>query len=237
MAYPPTLADLQNDVLSRLSETDDSPAGDYLPGDNSGAIITTKDTIAQYVNEASAELARTCYPIADVGSYALPMGAQTAPYTVFVCASGHTLWSARRVVWNGVELAYYARSAFEFWYPNAETDPNGTPILWYRQGHDGIGLYPRPATTQTTTVYGLAIPKQLVNGTDVATWFQPDILKLPVMQAASRLAERNNQNPALIARAAEWAQEFEQGRDDLLTRLWQTDPSLARFHYAPPAGG
>ena len=34
MAYPPTLTDLQNDVLSRLSETDASHAGDFLPGDN-----------------------------------------------------------------------------------------------------------------------------------------------------------------------------------------------------------
>jgi len=34
MAYPPTLTDLQNDVLSRLSETAASHAGDFLPGDN-----------------------------------------------------------------------------------------------------------------------------------------------------------------------------------------------------------
>lgn len=226
---------MQDDVLSRLAEPSDSDAGAFEPGDGTSSLISTRETITQYLNDASADLARTCYPLADKGSCDLPAGTMTIPFTSFTCTSGNTLWSARRVVCGGVELEYYSQEAFEFWYPTAETNPNGTPAVWYRQGHNGIGLYPRPDSTVTTTVYGLAVPALLVDDTDTADWLQPDIVKLMVFYASSMIAAKNTQNAVLAARTAAWRQEYEAGKQDLLTRLWQTQPQLARFHFAPPA--
>ena len=235
--YPPQLQDMQDDVLNRLAETNVSPTGAFAPGDGSGDLISTKATITQYLNEGSADLARTCYPVADHGVLSVTAGTQIIPYTSFVCASGHTIWSARRVVCGGAELEYYTREAFEFWYPTSETDARGAPTIWYRQGHDGIGLYPVPDATMSTTVYGLVTPKPLVNNTDVATWFQPDVLKLPVYYATWQIAGRNVQNPDMAVRIQEWATNYTQGQQDFLTRLWQTQPQLARFHYGQPKGG
>jgi hypothetical protein len=114
----------------------------------------------------------------------------------------------------------------------------GTPAFWFDQGEDGIGLYPHPATTQTVTVSGLAVPKRLALDTDVSGWLLPDLAKLLVFYAAAMIGLKNLQNALLQARAPLWRQEYEAGKSALLTRLLQTDPILARAHYplpTPPA--
>jgi hypothetical protein len=236
--YPPQLVDMQDDVLARLGETNVSLAAAFLKGNtnDSPELISTRDMITLYLNEGGADLARACYPVSDKGSFDVPAGTMTIPYTSFTCTSGNVLWSARRVVCNGVELEYYSQEAFEFWHPTAETDDAGAPTVWYRQGHDGIGIYPQPDATVTTTVYGLAIPKLLEDDTDTASWLQPDIVKLMVYYAAAQVGRQNTQDPDLAARIDVWTQSYMQGQQDLLTRLWQTQPQLARFHYTPPMG-
>ena len=238
MAYPPTLTDLQNDVLSRLSETDASHAGDFLPGDNSSTLITTKDTITQYLNEAQEDLARSCYPVLDYGTVATPTGTQSLALSGLTVPSGNSLWVARGVSWNGQPLQRCSRSALEVWYPTWVTDVAGTPAYWYDQGEDGIGLYPRPSSTQTTLVNGLAVPARLVNGTDTPSWLQADRTPLLVWYACWAVAAKNIQNDALSARGPVWRQEYEAGKAQLLARLWARDAQLAAAHFgAPPAAG
>lgn len=237
MAYAPTLTDLQNDVLSRLAEPLNSKAGDLPAGGGSTITIPTLDTITQYLNEAQEDLARGCYPVLDYGTATVPMGTQSFALSGLTVPSGNSLWVARGVSWNGIPLARCSRSALEVWYPTWVTDVTGTPAYWYDQGEDGIGLYPRPSTTQATLVNGLAVPARLSLGTDTPAWLQADRTPLLVFYACSMIAAKNLQNDVLSARGPLWRQEYEAGKAALLARLRARDHMLASAHFGAPAGG
>ena len=242
MPYPQQLTDLQNDVLSRVNEASSSTAGDLRSGNGASATIATLATITQNLNEGSADLARYAYPIQDTGTYtSLPIGTQyvsLSSASLTMGTTGNVLWAARSVTWNGTPLTHCSRSSIEQWYTALGTWPNdsGTPLYWYENGEDGIGIYPLPSTAKTLKISGLVIPKQLSSGSDVPTWFQPDQVKLIVFQAAGRLALKNLDDPSLAERAQVWLGEFEKGKNELLIRLWQTDPQLAAAHFPKPTG-
>jgi hypothetical protein len=238
MAYPQTLTDLQNDVLSRLNEASNSTAGDLRSGTGGSSTIGTAATITQYLNEASADIARYCYPIVDVATYtslpATTLYVSFANSNLTLGTSGDRIWAARSVSWNGTPLGHASRSATEHWYgPTFPTD-TGTPLYWYEQGADGIGIYPTPSTAKTLSISGLVFPPLLTNGTDVPTWFQADQVKLIVFQAAGRLALKNADDPSLAERGPVWLAEYQKGKEALLARLWQEDPDLAAAHFPSP---
>jgi hypothetical protein len=238
MAYPPTLADLRSDVLSRLAEPVNSPAGQLDPGTSDTPTITTAATITQYLNEAQEDLARSCYPVVDYGTLAsTPTGTQALSFSSLTVTSGKKIWAARGVSWNGVALSHCSRSALDVWFPTWITDANGTPAYWYEQGEDGIGLYPKPSAAQSTVVNGLAVPVRLSADGDIPTWLPADRTPLLVYYAASMIAAKNTQNPSLAPRAPLWRQEYEAGKAELLARLVASDPKLAQAHFGVGVGG
>jgi hypothetical protein len=236
MAYPQTLTDLQNDVLSRLQEASNSTAGDLVSGTGAASTTSTAATITQYLNEASADLARYAWPIWDSGTYTLPASTLSVTFESLTVADGNVMWAARDVSWNGTPLTYFRQSALESWYQTTFPTDTGTPLWWAEQGQAGIIVYPTPSTQQALTVYGLAVPKQLSSGSDVPSWFGPDQVKLVVFNAAARLALKNAEDATLTIRDMPWWNEWERGKEALLTRLWQEDPLLAQAHFPKPAG-
>jgi hypothetical protein len=230
-----TLANLRGDVLSRLNEAGNSSAGNLETGDGSAATITTAATITQYLNEAAADLARTAFPVVNVGTFAWPSGAQAAVLSNFAVADGSTLWAARGVVWNGQALTHCSRSALENYYPTWAADAPGTPLFWFDTGQNGISLYPIPSATQNVVANGLAIPPPLASDGDIPAWLPADMAKLLVFYAAYMIAAKNAEDASLASRVEIWRGEYESGKAELLGRLAMTDPLLART-LTPPGG-
>ncbi|MGO8670984.1 MAG: ubiquitin-activating E1 FCCH domain-containing protein [Capsulimonadaceae bacterium] len=160
--YPQQLSDLIADVQSRLNEPANSTAGDLASGSGTSTIATVA-TIAQYLNEAAADLARYAWPIADIGSAALAAGVRTAAFGSLTVADGNSMWAARAVSWDGVPLQHASQSALEHWFGSTYPLDTGMPLFWTEQGQAGVLVYPAPSTVQTLTVNGLAIPKPMVN--------------------------------------------------------------------------
>jgi len=233
MAYPQTLVDLQNEVLSRLSLDSASHAGDLPTGTGGSPTITTAATITQYLNEAAEQICRTCYPITDTGTKA-SFASNYCPFSSLTVSSGQALWAARAVKHGTNALTYCSRSALETNLGPVGLETAGTPLYWFPQGNDGVGVYPQPATPATLTVIGLAVPARLT-GSAVPTWIEPDLAKALVYRAACLIAEKNTQNPQMAARIPVWMGEFEAITQDLLVRLWQSDPALGAAHFPKPS--
>lgn len=229
--FPAQLGDVINDVLSLLGEDSNSTAGDLRSGTGASSTISTAQTITQYVNESCAELARGAYPVNDYGIFTLPSGSASFSFTALTTTTGNVIWAPRGVAWNGIALDRCSRTAAELWSPSWTTDANATPAYWYPQGTDGVGLSPKPSSSSTVTVYGVAIPKLLANTTDPLNWLQPDLVKLIEFRTAARLAMRNAEDPSLGPRAELWNAEWEAGKQALLSRLWAEDPYFAELHY------
>ncbi|WP_125205745.1 hypothetical protein [Capsulimonas corticalis] len=223
-----TLADLQRDVLSRLGEAANSPAGNLESGTGAAAVLVTSATITQYLNDGASDLARTAFPIVNAGTFSWPSGAQSVQLSIFTAPGGAALWLARGVAWGGTALTHCSRSALENYYPTWAADAPGTPLYWYDTGQDGVGLYPIPNASQTVTVNGFALPPALVNADDAPSWLSPDLSSLLVFHAASMIAQKNLEDPSLAARAEVWRGEYERGKASLLARLTAADPMLAR---------
>jgi hypothetical protein len=166
--YPMSLADIQYDVLNRLSEGKNSPAGQFTTGVGGSPAIDTLTTITQLFNSTSADFCRTAYPIEDVATITLAANAMIVPFNTMVTVSGHTIWSALAVKFGSTPLRYVDRSVLNTYHPSWQTDASGTPVMWFKQGIDGIGLYPRPISGGSVlTVEGYALPKPLKNGADL----------------------------------------------------------------------
>lgn len=229
MAYPQQLQDLIKDVKSRLNESANSNAARLSSGADNTATIESDATITQYINEALADIARTCYPIFE--GMVTTTGNRIIPFKSLTPAtSGYQLWAARTVVFNGITLTHCSLSTLSQWYPSYLSDGFGTPRYWYEIGTDSVGIYPVPSSPATLNVFGLAIPKFLSSSSDVPAII-PDLEKLLVFYAAAQVALKNSENTELAPKAQIWMTEYEQGKADLLKRLWQQDPLLANAHY------
>lgn len=172
LPLPLTALELIYQVLSRLDQDVNSATANLDPGTGGSATIATTDQALQYINEASADLARGGYPIQDSGTYVtptttlkIPFSALTMTFGAQVASTGlvHTLWAPRRVKWNTTWLDHITLSDLEQWYSTTYPDDTGTPKYWTENGTDGIILYPTPSSQQTTTVYGFCTPRPLVN--------------------------------------------------------------------------
>jgi hypothetical protein len=163
MAYPQTLLDLQYDVLSRLQEAGNSTAGDLVTGTGAASTTSTATTITQYLNEASADLARDASLIYDSGTFTLPISTYTVGYGSLTMGDGNRIWGVRRVLWSGTPLTYARRSALENWYNTTFPTDTGPPVWWSDNGDSGILVYPVPTTQASLTVYGPTLPPQLIN--------------------------------------------------------------------------
>ena len=223
-----TLAGMQLDVLSRLGEAANSPAGNLESGTGGAAALTTMATIAQYLNDAAADLARSAFPILGAGTYVWPAGVQSALLSLFTVSGAAALWFARGVSWNGSALTHCSRSALENYYPTWAADAPGTPLYWYDTGQNGVGLYPVPSVSQTVAVNGFALPPPLVNAADAPAWLPSDLANLLVFYAAAMIAEKNLEDASLAARIEIWRSEYTRGVSALMAKLAAADPLLAR---------
>lgn len=231
---PPQLTDLQNAVLTLLHEAQNSPAAELDPGNGGSAPITTAQQITQFLNEGCADLARNAIPVPGT---ATPGGsaAHFYAYSGLNTGDGGRLWYARSVSANGVALKPISRTAFSIWFPTWQTDSAGTPLYWFRNGVEGIGLYPAPTSGVSIAVAGFEIPPILVNATDTLSGWLPDHLtKLPVWYATTQVALQNDEDMSLKARAATWSGAYQEGVQELQRQLWQSDPSLAKALWGIP---
>lgn len=231
---PPQLTDLQNAVLALLHEAQNSPAAELDTGAGGGATISTAQQITQFLNEGCADLARNAVLVPGAAT----LSSQTAPsyaYSALATADGGRLWYARSVSWNGVALKPISRTALSIWFPTWQTDEAGTPLYWFRNGVEGVGIYPAPASAATLAASGFEIPPILVNSTDtLASWLPDHLTKLPVWYATAQVALQNDEDMSLKSRAVTWSGAYQEGVQELQRQLWQSDPSLAKALWGVP---
>jgi hypothetical protein len=224
-----TLADLRNDTLILLNEVGaigSSPIGALPDGSGGTDIVTTTVTIDQYINEAAAEMARSCVYI--------PTSVSTAGFTGSVLTlTTSSIWFPMSVTVGGVLLQHTSDLRLRAWQPNFETFsgtltlPNGgtttASTYWYRREPQTVGIFPTVASSSTVVAYGAGLPPTITTGVN-ATFAPDDVLRntLPVY-AAYKLAMKNLDDPSLAARIQLWQQWW----FDSTQRLWnQLDSSL-----------
>lgn len=240
-----TLTDLRNDTLILLNEVGtiaNSPIGALPDGSGGTDVVTTTVTIDQFINEAAAEMARSCIFI--------PASVTVAGHTGSVVSTSTTgIWFPMSVTVAGTLLQHTSDTRLRAWQPNFETFtgtltlPNGgtttSPTYWYRREPRTIGIFPTVASPSAVAIYGASVPPTITAVVD-ATFAADDILRntLPVY-AAYKLAMKNLDDPSLAARIQLWQQWW----FDSTQKLWnQLDSSLkmegspyASPPVAPPA--
>jgi hypothetical protein len=224
-----TLANLRNDVLILLNEigTVTTNVIGALPTSTGGSdIVTTETTIDQFINEAAAEMARTCVYIPTTVTISGHTGS-------VVSLSSSSIWWPMSVTAGTTLLQHTSDLRLRAWQPNFETFsgtltlPNGgtttTPYYWYRRQPQTVGIFPTVASSTNIVVYGAGLPPTITAVAD-AVFAQDDILRntLPVY-AAYKLAMKNLDDPSLSARIQVWQQWW----FDSTQSLWnQLDSSL-----------
>lgn len=159
-----TLADLRNDTLILLNEVGaigSSPIGALPDGSGGTTIVSTTVTIDQFINEAAAEMARSCVYI--------PTTLSTAAFTGSVLSfSTSSIWSPMSVTVGTSVLQHTSDFRLRAWQPNFETFtgtfnlPNGgsttSPTYWYKREPQTVAIFPAVATSSTVVVYGAGLP-------------------------------------------------------------------------------
>lgn len=225
------LAQLQDDVLSKLGEDRASMIGAYLArADVAGSVATqTADTITSYLNEAQSDIARNDYSVVDTATYSWPQGQQYTRYDQFTCqtSASATVLGIRQLKFGASVLTPAGRAATENWFPNALTDPQAQPRYYYEDGIEGIGVYPLPSATSTTvTAKCLIIPAPLVAPSD-APPYPFDMHKLLSFYACSMLCLRVRGNPEMMQLGMRFMSMYTKDTERVLDRLWRLDADLA----------
>jgi len=240
------LLDLEKSLLNLLGESYDTTALDLRAGAAGGATIagittsgSTASTAKALLNEAAAELARTCYPVPETGTYTWLAGERTHLISDFTpTTTGNVLWTVRGVKYGSqtVGLRYCDRSALERSDPDWMVTANAAPTYWYRDGEMSIGLYAKPTTSSATvTIDGYAVPKPLAAATDTLAWIPDDLTHLLVWYAAAKVAQKNLEDESLAMRAPVWQGLYDQGRMDLWNKI---DLRIRKAHFpTPPMSG
>jgi len=236
-----TLMDIQKLILNLLNETYDSPALDLRAGAAGGATIvgitpassSTASTAKTLINKCSAELAQSCVPIPDTGTYSWTIGLRSKPFTAFTPATtGNVLWTVRGASFAGTQLRFVSRSAIERHDP-AWMTTTGTPTDWYFDGGQAIGLYPLPSTNNTVKIDGFVVPAPLVADTDTVSWLPDNLaLHLHAWYVADMVARKNMEDQALAARSDDW-REWRFLYDNACQDLWSKVPVSIRSYLYP----
>lgn len=233
------LLDLQQSVLNVLNEAFNSTLGDLPTGMGGTPTIPTLtpqsssavSTMKSLLNEAAAEVARTCYPIPDTGTLSWSSGTRTNRVADFAASTtGNVLWSVRGVKFGSQTsgLRYCERSALERSDQDWMVTASGEPVYWYRDGEVNIGLYPRPNSTSTVTIDGFAVPPPLSAASDTVAWLADDLTHLLVWYTAAKLAAKNFEDASLAPRGQIWQELYDKGR----VELWQKiDPMIRKAHF------
>lgn len=141
---------LRAETLRLLNETNTSVVAELASGVGGLPEYTSDVAILLYLNEAAAEMARSCVLIegnASIGPTTNRLNSliSSSVYHPFSVANGATrLTHCGEMELQAYDLSYVATT--------------GTPTNWYRNGVYNIGLYPTPTSSVTLTVTGATIP-------------------------------------------------------------------------------
>lgn len=206
---------LRNEALKLLNETNTSVVGELANGIGGTATVASDSTIADYINEAAAEMCRTCiYEQATISISATTSRLNPIHNTL--------LWHPITVSIGGVPLIHCGEPELRV-YNLSYVSTSGTPTYWYRSGEWHVGLYPTPSPAVTIACTGAATPA-LISTSSGTLSIAPDDVLLKAIPAyvAGKLALKNYDDPSLIGRAF-WKDWYDVSR----MNLWmQLDPSL-----------
>lgn len=180
------------------------------------AAIFSDRTILDYINEAAAEMCRTCC-------------FEQKTYTAGAATSNRITNISSTNIWFPIHVGYSIYRLIHCGEPELRNyDLNydstfGVPKYWYKSGQYNIGIYPVQSSPITLQITGACIvdPITISNGTYS---FIPDDLLLKTIPAyvAGKLAMKNFDDPSLVGRSF-WKDWYDNNR----MLLWaQLDGSL-----------
>lgn len=206
-----TLATLRNDALLLLNEASNSVIGD-LPDGTGGVTTASTAIIDSFINEAAAELARSCVYISGSGIVSNFSGTECnyASTSVWYPMAVHLVTVGAGSI---TRLTHTSELRARAWWPQYEsltsavTLPNGhstsSPFFWWRKADQKLYIFPS-ATNVDVNINGAILPPAITS--DVSASFLPDdVLRntLPVY-AAMKLAMKNLDDPSLASRIQLW---------------------------------
>ena len=200
----------------------------------SGGTVLAGSTLRTLINEAAADLGRSCFAVPDAGgTLSWSSGVRTMPLASIVpTVSGDIFFAIRGAYLTGssTALKWADRTAIERGDPNWMLT-TGTPAAFYHDGNGSIGLYPKPSSGVTLNADGFVAPAaRYVNPTDAAAWLPDDLVRFLEWYGAAKVGFKNMEDQALSARADDWQLHYETGRIDLWTKL---PAALQRFFPKP----
>lgn len=227
-----TLIALRQDLLSRISENNNSTVGQLPSGTDGVPIEDTIQACTRYLNEAARKLARAAYPIMGVATLSGAANATDFLFNAFSTLDGSGLWVARTVKVGSTLVRRASRSY-------ADINTTSTTQNWVPNGSTGISLTQALTGTTTITVSGFVVPPPLVLDTDAPTWLEPDLDYALVYYAAGMMCMKaKSVDPNLGAMADMWMNEYAKVEAMQNARLKANDLPLwqAHFQYAPMTG-
>jgi hypothetical protein len=206
-------AALRLETLRLLNEVNDTVVGEVATGVGGTATSDTDEAILQYLNEAAADMCRTCVynPVEITVSghtgrvYTYATGLLVNPLTVKVATDTVPLIHCGENELRSYDLGYVSSA--------------GTPSYWYRIGTTGIGFYSAPVSAITFTASGSGLQTPIFEGSGTYSFASDDLLlqALPAY-TAQKIALKNYDDPSLVGRAF-WKDWYDQVRMQLWTRL------------------
>jgi hypothetical protein len=204
---------LRLETLRLLNEVNDTVVGEVATGVGGTATSDTDDAILLYLNEAAADMCRTC-----------------VYFPVSVNVTGHTgrIYShAQGLLVSPIDIKLSAATAPLIHcgenelrsYDSSYLSATGTPSYWYKIGTTAIGLYSVPTTSTSFTITGSGLETAILEGSGTYSFISDDLLlqALPAY-AAQKIALKNYDDPALVGRAF-WKDWYDQVRMQLWTRM------------------
>jgi hypothetical protein len=220
-----TLDTLEDRVLRRLNEANNSVAAQFESGANSTPTTTGAVTLRDYYNTVAAQIARTCLPIYGKSAYAnFPANTASVLLTAFTPVSGGEVWAAQAVSYGSSVLQYVGFETLRSYHQGTSGDvdfvASGTPTHWYRLGRDSVGVYPPPSGSSTTlTVAGLAVPVVGSSGSDTTSWLDDSLLPMLEKGICAEVAAKNLDDESMVARLELWRGEYDRDRLELWANM------------------
>lgn len=204
---------LRLETLRLLNEVNDTVVGEVATGVGGTATSDTDDAILLYLNEAAADMCRSCVynpvTVSITGhtgrTYSHSQGLLVNPMIVKLSTDISPLTHCGENELRSYDLNYM--------------HVVGSPSYWYRIGTTSIGFYSSPAASVDFSITGSGLQTPITEGSGVYSFISDDLLMqaLPAY-AAQKLALKNYDDPSLVGRAF-WKDWYDQVRMQLWTRM------------------
>jgi hypothetical protein len=220
---PKTVTDLTNSVLNRLNEALNSSVGALEYGSGNTAYQGTTATIRDYLTEAQDELYRKVLllpgrgaALTTAGQYYYTLANLSAQMemtrsTANLYADGSTLWGVRGVTFAGTALTYCGVEALQLRTNNFQNVATGTPVYWYRDAGQGVGIWPAPGTAAGITAWGYVTPPPFATSA-TAVWLPDNLSDGLEFYACAKVAEKAFDDPSVFGRLAHFTRDLDEYR-------------------------